>query len=158
MVWKTTSKTKRQLSKNRPRLLAVSGIATAVFGVIAVVFLISFFRQVSVKPRSPLTKEVIRVQVLNGCGVDGLAEKVGERIRKVENEKVSFDVVEIKNAPVFGFGRTLVVSRTLRDDPARLIARNLDLNSEIMTERLTHNPLEIDVTVVVGGDYEESGI
>ena len=155
---KTTKNRKTKSKKVHPRILRIGVIAAAALAVFAVIYLISTFRQVTVTPGSFLDKDVIRVQVLNGCGVSDLATKVGDRVREISSEDVTFDVVEIKNAPVFGFEKTLVVSRRTQPEAAELIAQELKLDEQILTERLTRNPLEIDVTVVVGSDYKELGI
>ena len=139
-------------------MLVITAIVSGVLGVLTIIFLISFFRQVTIESEPRLTENVVRVQVLNGCGTKGLAEKVGEFLRSNRENGIAFDVVEVKNAPIFGFERTLVVSRIRWDEPAKLIAKKLKTEGEILTERLIRNPLEIDVTVVVGSDYKELGI
>ncbi|MBD3168759.1 MAG: hypothetical protein GF307_04695 [candidate division Zixibacteria bacterium] len=155
---KTTRNKRKTSQAEKPRILRITAIAVGVLAVFAIIYLVSTFRQVTVSPGSFLDKDVIRVQVLNGCGVPDLATRVGDKVRDISNEDITFDVVEVKNAPVFGFERTLVVSRRLSPEAAELIARELSLDDMILTERLTHNPLEIDVTVVVGSDYKELGI
>ncbi|MCP4632250.1 MAG: LytR C-terminal domain-containing protein [candidate division Zixibacteria bacterium] len=156
---KVNRRTKRSSKKKeKPRILVITGIATSVLVLFAIIFLISTFRQVTVESSPMLSDSIVRVQVLNGCGLKGLADRVSELIRKNSSEAVVFDVVEVKNAPVFGFERTLVVSRTQQTEAAEIIAKNINVNNEILIERLIRNPLEIDVTVVVGSDYEELGI
>ncbi|PJA29198.1 MAG: hypothetical protein CO189_03095 [candidate division Zixibacteria bacterium CG_4_9_14_3_um_filter_46_8] len=151
---KPTSIRKSKRSGN-PRLWVITSIATGLLAVIIVIFLISFFEQVKVESSPPIVQSVARVQVLNGCGARDVGEKTGEFIRSINDSTVSFDVIEIKNAPIFGFDRTLVVSRDNDDRAAKVIAARMKVNSPVLTERLARNPLEIDITVVIGSDFEE---
>lgn len=91
------------------------------------------------------------VQVLNGCGVDGLAWAVAQKLR--EN---GFDVKNdgIGNAPTFNYDKTMVVSRTKDMRIARQIGDVLEVSSNQVI-LLRNNDERFDVTVFVGSDAEE---
>ena len=111
---RTKRRNRTEKKSKRPRPVVITAIITGVLGIFTVAYIFSFFRQVTVESDSKLPESVVRVQVLNGCGVKGLAEKVGDYLRGIEEEEIAFDVVEVKNAPTFGFNRTLAVSRNVQ--------------------------------------------
>ncbi len=150
---KVSSKKKKY---EKPRFWVITGMVTFFLLLFTVVFMISVFKHITVEQKSTLGRRVVRVQVLNGCGKKGIGEKIGDYIRSLDINNWAFDVVEVKNAPVFGFSHTLVVARRKDDVSAKAIAESLNLGeSNVLLERLPHNPLEIDVTVVIGDDLKE---
>jgi hypothetical protein len=88
-----------------------------------------------------------RVQVLNGCGVAGAADKVRDFLRAKR-----FDVKYKGNAPTNNYPFTIVVSRKKDCAIARLVANSLgtDKITLIRTSDDTY-----DVTVFVGPDFSE---
>lgn len=87
----------------------------------------------------------IRVEVLNGAGVDGLAGRATERLREL-----GFDVVYYGNADDFGRDSSVAIARLESMEPARRVADALDL------QRVEHEPdrnLYLDVTVILGTDW-----
>jgi len=89
-------------------------------------------------------ERVIRVQVLNGSGEDGVASRVAAYLRSG-----GFHVVEVKNADRSDYFATLVVARN--DDPAaaEAVARYLGRPPVI---RQAWNSDLAEVTVVIGSD------
>jgi hypothetical protein len=92
----------------------------------------------------------IRVEVLNGAGVDQLAKRATERLRELD-----FDVVYYGNADGFGRDSSVAIARLDTAEPARRVADALGLHEVL------HRPdenLYLDVTVILGADwvdYEE---
>lgn len=94
-----------------------------------------------------LIGNVIQLEVLNGCGVAGLAERFTSTLR--EN---GFDVVETGNFDNFNMEHTTVIARTLNKDNARRIAEALGIDeSRILVE--ASDDFYLDATVVIGSDY-----
>jgi hypothetical protein len=95
----------------------------------------------------------IRVEVLNGAGVDRLASRATERLREL-----GFDVVYYGNADEFGQDTSVAIARLDSVEPARRAADALGLR------RVEHRPdrnLYLDVTVILGKDwmeFEEVGV
>lgn len=86
----------------------------------------------------------VRVEVLNGAGVDGLARQVTDRLRDR-----GFDVVYYGNAERFGYDTSVALARVDSLEPARRVAEALGLR------RVRHEPdrdLYLDVTVILGTD------
>ena len=90
-----------------------------------------------------------RIQVLNGCGIDGTANKMGDFLRSK-----GFDVKNKGNASTSNYPFTLIVSRKKDMAVARQIAEALGVESDKVL--LMRNGDETyDVTVFVGPDYSE---
>ncbi len=87
----------------------------------------------------------IRVEVLNGAGVDGLARRATERLRAL-----GFDVVYYGNADRFDHDTSAAIARIDSVEPARRVAEALGLR------KVGHEPdrsLYLDVTVILGRDW-----
>ena len=90
-----------------------------------------------------------RIQVLNGCGADGAANKMADFLRAK-----GFDVKNKGNAPTSNYPFTLIVSRKKDMAIARQIAGALGAEGDKVV--LMRNGDETyDVTVFVGPDYPE---
>jgi hypothetical protein len=90
-----------------------------------------------------------RIQILNGCGADGAANKVGDFLRAK-----GFDVKNKGNAPASNYSFTLVVSRKKDMSIAQQVAQSLGTEKDKVV--LMRNGDETyDVTVFVGSDYSE---
>jgi hypothetical protein len=91
----------------------------------------------------------IRLQVLNGCGVKGLAKVVAPALRAK-----GFDVRETRNAGSFRYAYTSVMDRVGRRELAQAVADSLGIDRSRVTTEIARNLVDIDVTVIVGADYE----
>lgn len=98
---------------------------------------------------SQLISNIIQIEVLNGCGVVGTANRYTSILRKN-----GFDVVATGNFEHFELKKTIVISRSGIMDNARQIARALGV-SETNIIREESPDFYLDVTVVIGHDYEQ---
>lgn len=89
----------------------------------------------------------IVVEVLNGCGVGGLAEDIGELLGEH-----GCDVMFIGNADDFRYEESVVVDRSGDRSKAVEVARVL---GEKPVVRQVSGSSFVDVTVVVGNDLAE---
>jgi hypothetical protein len=95
----------------------------------------------------PPSRARIRIEVRNGSGTAGAAERVTELLRRR-----GFDVVDFGNADRFDHERTVVLDRIGRPEYAREVAvafRGLPIESA------PDSSLYLDVTVRIGHDLEE---
>lgn len=103
------------------------------------------------KPRrSPAVKNVPyigKVQVLNGCGTDGVAHLMADFLRRHH-----FDVKEIGNAENWNFPETMVISRVNDTTVASRIAQTLHTGNMVLIKK---EETVYDATVIVGPDYRE---
>jgi hypothetical protein len=95
----------------------------------------------------PLARARIRVEVRNGSGKAGAAERVTELLRRR-----GFDVVDFGNADRFDHQRTVVLDRTGRPEYAREVAATFQ---GLPIESAPDSSLYLDVTVRLGGDLED---
>lgn len=95
-----------------------------------------------------LIGKVIQLEVLNGCGVPGLANDFTSVLRKN-----GFDVVETGNFKNFDMQNTVVIARTFDAENARRVADALGINSENVFIEASED-FYLDATVVIGSDYK----
>jgi hypothetical protein len=101
---------------------------------------------------SPLA-HTIQIEVLNGCGVNGIAKIFQERLRES-----GFDVVNTENYVVNGkvywnVDQTFVIDQIGVAEQAKAIAKALGIPLTNIESR--ENPAAIyDISVVVGKDYK----
>lgn len=96
----------------------------------------------------------IRLQVLNGCGVDGLARRTMEGLSGYNDGEIEIKVVDTDNFELHEIPHSFIISRESDVDAARLLARSLGLDpSDVTYQPLEHNDHHISVTLVLGEDY-----
>ncbi len=101
-------------------------------------------------PRAPAVSLIgVRIQVLNGCGVKGLARRISPALRAW-----GLDVRETKNAPHPDFERSSVIDRRGDMDVARALADSLGIDKSRVTSEFNPNLSDIDVSLIVGKDYK----
>jgi len=95
-----------------------------------------------------LIGNVIQLEVLNGCGVPGLANEFTSTLRKS-----GFDVVETGNFKNFDMQNTVVIARTFDAENARRVAKALGISSEHVFIEASED-FYLDATVVIGSDFK----
>ncbi len=89
----------------------------------------------------------IQVEVLNGCGVSGIADRLTDYLRQL-----SFDVVNIGNYRSFDVEKSIIIDRTGKIQNASLIAESLGLNDSNIIQQINKEYL-LDITIILGKDY-----
>lgn len=95
-----------------------------------------------------LISDIIQVQVLNGAGRAGLANRFTAALRKN-----GFDVVETGNFESFDIPNTYVIDRLGNLENARRVARALNLEEDRIVREVSEG-FYLDATVVIGLDYD----
>lgn len=95
-----------------------------------------------------LIGDIIQLQVLNGCGVSGLANRFTSVLRRS-----GFDVVETGNFDNFDMQQTIVISRTFNTDNAKRVAEALGIEEKNILIEASED-FYLDATVVIGSDYQ----
>lgn len=98
--------------------------------------------------KSKLIGKIIQLEVLNGCGVPGLANAFTSTLRKN-----GFDVVETGNFENFDMTETVVIARTADDKNAQRVADALGIDPENVFVEASED-FYLDATVVIGSDYK----
>ncbi len=96
-----------------------------------------------------LISDIIQIEVLNGCGVSGIANRFTSVLRNN-----GFDVVETGNFDHFDLQESIVISRAGNLENAKQVAVALGI-SEINVLREESPDFYLDVTVVIGHDFEQ---
>lgn len=98
---------------------------------------------------SHLISSVIQLEVLNGCGLPGIASRFTNNLRKS-----GFDVVDSGNFERFDVEHSFIVNRSGNAENARRVARALGIpESRIIREVSPH--FFLDVSVVIGADFDD---
>jgi hypothetical protein len=104
-------------------------------------------REVLSSPQN--AEKPIRLQVLNGCGVKGLARIVSPALRAK-----GFDVRETRNAGSFRYTQSMVMDRIGKPETALAVADSLGIDHSLVKTEIARNLTDIDVTLIVGADYQ----
>lgn len=122
-----------------------------IIALLAVALFIGMARSPAPVSRSPANAPIVpsigRVQVLNGCGIPGSAERAADFLRRK-----NFDVKNTGNAASFKYPFTLVVSRSLDMTVARQVAAALRTDKCMLAR---NEDSTYDVTVILGSDFGE---
>ncbi len=90
----------------------------------------------------------IQVEVLNGCGLPGAADKVTNYLRSK-----NYDVVQIGNYKSFDIDETMVIDRRGNFKIAEDIADSLGLKKGSVIQQINKKYL-LDASIIVGKDYK----
>jgi len=98
-------------------------------------------------PDAKGAEDIIQVDVRNGCGVSGVADRYTDFLRSK-----GFDVADIGNYVSSDVDETLIIDRIGNMANAYKVAKSLGIKNENVIQQLNKDYF-IDVTVVIGKDY-----
>lgn len=106
----------------------------------------------SLSKEEKVSKELIlpaqvQIEVLNGCGAAGVADKFTEFLRSK-----GFDVVNKGNYSSFDVDNTLVIDRSNNPEKAFMVAEIIGVDKKRIVKQF-NNQYFLDVTLIVGKDY-----
>ena len=92
----------------------------------------------------------IKVEVLNGCGIKGIAAKTAEFLLYEHH----VDVVRSDNADNHSYPNTLIILRNERLEAVELLRKSFGIaqNDDVMIQTKPDESLGVDVTIIVGKD------
>jgi len=94
-------------------------------------------------------KKPVQLEVLNGCGVSGIADNFTDYLRAA-----NFDVVNIGNYRSFDVDYSLLIDRTGNMENAFKIASKLGIGKNNIIQQVNKEYF-LDVTLVIGKDYKQ---
>jgi hypothetical protein len=98
----------------------------------------------------------LRMQVLNGCGVSGVAGRFAKYLIDAGKPDFTIDIIDEKNFGSFGQEKTTLIARRAGSPVAERLAMRLGLPIDRVTyKELEDNFLDIDYSIVVGMDYDK---
>ncbi len=95
-----------------------------------------------------VNKKPVQLEVLNGCGINGVAEKFTDYLRAG-----NFDVVNIGNYRSFDVDHSLLIDRIGNIEKAFEIASTLGIEKNNIIQQVNKEYF-LDVTLVIGKDYK----
>ncbi|MBU1100518.1 MAG: LytR C-terminal domain-containing protein [Bacteroidetes bacterium] len=99
------------------------------------------------KQNTQVAAEVIQVEILNGCGVSGIADRFTDFLRAN-----GFDVVNRGNYKTFDLDNTIIIDRRGNIANAKKTAKILGAKPSSVIQQLNEDYF-LDVTIIVGKDY-----
>jgi len=91
----------------------------------------------------------IQVEVLNGCGVSGIAEKLTDYLRTN-----NIDVVNLGNYRSFEIENSIIVGRNEKIHNTEIVAAIVGLDKQNIIQQINPDYL-LDVTFILGKDYRD---
>jgi hypothetical protein len=88
----------------------------------------------------------VRVEVLNGCGIEDLGEKLKERF-----EEAGFSVIYTGNADSFNYDKTVVIDRAGNLQLAQKVAKTINVSQ--ISQSIDKSDT-VDVSVIIGRDLK----
>jgi hypothetical protein len=92
---------------------------------------------------------MVQVEVLNGCGAGGVADKFTEFLRKN-----NFDVVQVGNYISFDIDKSMVIDRTGNKANAFKVAEALGIDKTNVIQQI-NNDYFLDVSIIIGKDFNQ---
>ncbi len=104
-------------------------------------------RQLDIQNRANAKSSLIQVEVLNGCGVAGVADQFTNYLRAHH-----FDVVQMGNYISFDVEKSIVIDRTGRMVNAYKVADTLGISRKNVIQQKNSNYF-LDVSFIIGKDF-----
>lgn len=103
----------------------------------------------SVVQEAPTTsKNIVQIDVLNGCGVSGTGQKMTSFLRAA-----GYDVVDMGNYKTFDVKRSLVIDRSGNAEIAKKIASDLGIDPANVIQQISPEYF-VTASVVLGKDFK----
>ncbi len=124
---------------------------------VAAILAWAFFSRVSVERPDPRrldsesvrASDIIQIEVLNGCGVGGIARSVRDYF-----VEMGFDVVAVDNYSRMDVEKTFVIDRAGNKETARQVAVALGVSDSTIVVDVK-SEYYLDAVVVLGRDYAD---
>jgi len=94
-------------------------------------------------------KKNMQIEVVNGCGVDGVADRFTDYLRKK-----NFDVVYTGNYRSFNIDNSIVIDRTGDIINAEYLAEVIGIDNKQVIQQKNKNYF-LDVSLIIGKDYKQ---
>ena len=96
------------------------------------------------------SKKLLKVEVLNGCGIQGIASQITDFLRQR-----NIDVVYFGNFEKWDLSETLVIDRVNHDlTKAKIIGKILGIEENRMFPQISPQR-QLDVTIIIGKNYSQ---
>ena len=93
------------------------------------------------------TKTRVQIDILNGCGVNGVGSFLTDYCRQI-----GYDVVEMGNYKRFNVSQTLVIDRSGKPGQSEILAHKLGISPDCVIQQFSDDHL-VTASIVIGKDY-----
>ncbi|MBW7886981.1 MAG: LytR C-terminal domain-containing protein [Bacteroidetes bacterium] len=100
-------------------------------------------------PVDDTTFAAIQINILNGCGVNGVGQTLMNFCRKA-----GYDVVEMGNYKSFTIEHSMVIDRIGKPELSARLARQLGISAENIVTQFSSGHL-VTASVIIGKDFQE---
>ena len=92
----------------------------------------------------------IKVEILNGCGIKGIAARASEFLRSEHR----IDVIRSDNANNYNYSKTIIIGRNENLDKILSVSKAFDIsiNNKNRIQHVPDETLGVDVTIILGKD------
>ena len=102
-------------------------------------------------------EHVIRLQILNGCGEDGIANKAAKLIPGSIKLPLEVKILDVDDFDSYDVESSFIISREKDLEASELLAEQLGLDQDkIVYQKLENNYRSISATLVIGKDYDNT--
>ena len=98
---------------------------------------------------------VVRLQILNGCGIDGAAGKVARELPKLIKLPLEINIIDVADFDSYHVKESFLILREKNLEGAEILAGQLGLDpNRSVFEPIENNTRTISATLVLGEDFE----
>lgn len=136
-------------------------LAIVAITALVVIYVISFAIRVTHGFSSTLEtpEHIVRLQVLNGCGIDGAAGQVATALNRSIQMPIELSVVEVTDFNSYHVENSFLISRESNIRAATALAKQIGLETDnIVYQPIENNYRSINVTLVLGDDFKTTVI
>jgi len=103
-----------------------------------------------------IPKYGVRLQILNGCGVNGAAARMAKVIPGIIGQPLDLSIIEMSDFSSYHIEKSFLISRDEETKATKILAQQLGLDDDnILYEPLDDNYKSITSTLVLGEDFEK---
>jgi len=151
-----TTKIKRRSPRPKKNSKPLEMAIVAIFALVVIYgisFAIRITHGLSKTVESP--DYVVRLQVLNGCGIDGAAGRVARDLPKIIKLPLEINVIDIDDFDSYHVEESFLILREKNLEGASVLAEQLGLDPDLSVyEPIENNARSISATLVLGEDFE----
>jgi hypothetical protein len=147
---------RKRSSNARKKSRSLEMVIVAIFALVVIYaasFAIRITHGVSKTVEAP--QYTVRLQILNGCGVNGAAGKLARVLSNMVKLPLEVIVVDVDDFDAYHVEKTFLISHDNDTDPLKILADQLNLSDEISIEEIPDNYRSITGTLVLGDDYKQ---
>jgi hypothetical protein len=153
---RTNPPTPKEISLKTSASNFVYNLIIILLGIVIIFLAYSIFLKIKSKEEADkelankkLAAPIVQLEVLNGCGISGVAEKFTDYLRNN-----NFDVVQTGNYISFDVDKTMVIDRTGNKANAIKVADALGIDYKNIIQQINSDYI-LDVSLIIGKDFKQ---